>query len=231
MKRIHWFTAEWPFTMRTLGARLNKRSFGEEMQDGFRIDHVRDSYVQGTFFEKVVSEEIVRDPFGAEFRFERISYRNVIFSLTTEFPQLEVVNPPRSITLFLNRLSEVNDFKLSVAALSTPPMLWAANTAKALGSTFTVKQADIADLVVTDNVLARVSLSSQEDVMTALDYMTTGKHHKLDKLHMDLLSDDHGHVKITLSSDGVLRCSDGTASETIVAVRESIPQQLARRRQ
>jgi hypothetical protein len=134
-----------------------------------------------------------------------------------------VINPPRSLSLFLNRLSEINDFRLSVAILATPPLRWATATAQALGSSFTLKQADISDLVIDEKVLARVSLGSQEDVRSALNTLTSGKHHKLEKLHMDLLTETQGHMKLTLSSDGVLRCHDSTPAETIEAVRSSLP--------
>ncbi len=49
-----------------VGITVEGASFSNEDNDGVLIARVRDSFLEGRFFEKVVSEETVRDPFGNE---------------------------------------------------------------------------------------------------------------------------------------------------------------------
>ena len=70
MRRIRWFNAEWPVSLRTLAAKMRANPFREDSIEGFIVDRVRENLVEGRFIEKIAFQETSRDPFGSEHSFE-----------------------------------------------------------------------------------------------------------------------------------------------------------------
>ena len=101
-------------SLRALGAKMKAAEFNSESQDGFILERVRDSLIEGQYIEKRLLEEVAVDPFGNEQRTESVDYRRVRFRIVREFPQIQVWNASRSIQGFVSRLAEMNNFALAI---------------------------------------------------------------------------------------------------------------------
>jgi hypothetical protein len=57
MRRFKYLCAEWPVSISTLAERLRASPFSDEAGDGFTLERVRNSVIEGHHFEKVVVNE------------------------------------------------------------------------------------------------------------------------------------------------------------------------------
>jgi hypothetical protein len=113
MKRVKWLAGSWPISMRQLALRIRADILTPEKMSGFMVTRVRESFIEARFFEKNISEELITDPFGNEIKSERISYVETAFHFSNEFPQVELLNPPRSIGPFSSRVLQICNFEAS----------------------------------------------------------------------------------------------------------------------
>ena len=86
MNRIRWLDAQWPCSLRAIGAKLNDMPFTEESMDGFVVERIRDNFIEGIYVEKYSYQEIIADPFGKEDVIDRTGYRSTQFALFAAFP-------------------------------------------------------------------------------------------------------------------------------------------------
>ena len=76
MNRYQWFKVKWSVTMPQLAKKLTELfSFNENEINGFIIDRVRENFIEARYIEKVEYQDIVKDPFGKETYYNRISYK------------------------------------------------------------------------------------------------------------------------------------------------------------
>ena len=96
MKRVKWFNADWPLSLRTIATRMRASSFTPESNDGFFVERSRDNMIEGRYIEKMSYQEVLDDPFGNKLTFDRLVYRQVMFVLFNDFPRFEMRDAPRS---------------------------------------------------------------------------------------------------------------------------------------
>lgn len=222
MNRVRWLEARWPVSMRTLASRLRARSFSTDNNDGFLIERVRDTFLEGRFFEKVLFEETVRDPFGNESTFERLMYREVEFLFSASFPQVELRKFPRNIQAFATRTAEVTEFATTFLPLNVDVFAWADRIRGAYPNQFRIDVAQLSDVFIEENVLAKIVLSSQYDIRGALARFTNGRQHKLERLQIKLEFADE-LVSMGLASDATLRSRDQLPKEVLDSIRRALP--------
>lgn len=222
MNRVRWLEARWPVSMRSLALRLKGRGFSGENSDGFIVERVRDSFVEGRFFEKVLFEETVRDPFGHENTFERVTYREVEFTFSSSYPQIELRRFPRNMQAFVTRTAEITDFATTLAALSVDAFRWADQIRTTLPSKFRVDLAQLSEVSIEENVLGRIVLSGTQDIRGALGRFTKGRRHSVDRIQIRL---EFAGTMVTfqLSTDGTVRSADGLPTGVLEAVRRALP--------
>jgi len=209
--------AELPFSIRTFGKKLNDKTFSNDLNDGFLIDRVRDTYIEARYIEKVAVANTVQDPLGNEYSYERIDYRQTEFRLANSYPQLELTNPPRGIQAFTSRLSELGDFSLSVSPLEVNVLRWAEHLSELFPERFLVDAIQASGLVVDENVTARVILSGTSDVRRPLLRFTNGrKFGGLDRLQVRF-GVGRETAKILLFADGAAKLISDDPTEDIAS--------------
>jgi hypothetical protein len=226
VNRVRWLEAQWPVAMRTLASRLKARSFSADNNDGFIIERVRDTFLEGRFFEKVVFEEIVRDPFGNEDTFERLTYREVEFTFSVSYPQVELRKFPRNIQAFVTRTAEATEFATTFLPLTVNAFAWADRIRAVYPNQFRIDMAQLSDVVIEDGVLARIVLSSQHDLRAAFTRFTNRRQHRLDRLQIKLQYGDD-LLSLQLATDGTLRSVDQLPKEVLDSIREALPAKSA----
>jgi len=222
MRRFKYLCAEWPVSISTLAERLQANPFTDEAGDGFALERVRNSFIEGRHFEKVVVSESIADPFGKESTYELVTYRDTWFRLSRTYPQIELRNPPRSIRSFVNRIAELLQFKVSVESLTVDPLLWA-DSIKASGQiSGYVQSIDISGVAVEAEVSARFGLVGSCDVLSAASKLVAKRAHTVDRLCMRLTS-HLGEHSVILTVSGGVRIDDSAPEDVISIVRNSLP--------
>jgi hypothetical protein len=208
--------------MRTLASRLKARSFSNENTDGFLIERVRDSFLEGRFFEKVLFEETVRDPFGSESTFERLTYREVEFTFSASYPQVELRKFPRNTQAFITRTAEVTDFATTFIPISVDAFSWADKIRAVYPKQFRIDLACLSEVSIEENVFARIMLTSPQDIRAALGRFTNRRQHRVDRIQIRLEYADE-LVSFQLAADGTVRSANALPAEVLVAVRQALP--------
>jgi len=222
MKRFKYLCAEWPVSIPMLAERLRANPFSDEAGDGFTLERVRNSVIEGRHFEKVVVNESVSDPFGNESTFELVTYRDISFRLSRTYPQIELRNPPRSIRGFVNRLAEVMQFKVAVESLAVDPLLWADGIKNAGQVSGYVQTIDISGVAVEAEVTARFGLVGKRDVLSAASKLVAKRAHTVDRLCMRIAS-PLGEHSVILTATGSVRADDNVPEDVLSLVRDSLP--------
>ena len=222
MKRLRWLQASWPFSVRTLASKLREYKFGLDSEDGFLVERVRENFIEGKFIEKIAFDEIVRDPFGNEIKYDRLAYREVDFIFSAAYPQVEISNFPRGLQAFISRTSEATNFSTAFSSLKIDPFIWAEAIQKRFPRHFRIDLAQLSDLFVEENITAKVLLSGSSDVRTALEKFTNKRRHTVDKIQVKL-EHEGSLLSLLLAADGTLRTLESTPTEVLDVARHALP--------
>jgi hypothetical protein len=222
VKRVRWYAAEWPISLKTLGSRMKAHAFRADSITGFIIDRVRDNFVNGRYIEKIAYQETLTTPFGEEQVFDRILYRQLEFNLFSVFPNIELLDAPRSTQGYVGKLMELNDFAVSLAPLEIDLLKWVTAFQDAIGIEVTVDSLQVSGLELESNVTARMSLSSDKDVRGPLGRATRGKRFNLDRVQLKFPHQDR-LVSILMTSSGSAKLEESILDQFIQPLRQSIP--------
>ncbi len=163
------------------GERLLKRTFGQNSLTGFSIETFDGSVLQGTYIEKTEFTETLTDPFGEPIRIPRIRYERVQFRLAHKYPELEIVEPPRSVKNCLSEISRAFDFSATIQPITVDPTQWHAATAESFKRSVVTKLA-IREIIIAPGVWGSLVVDSDVDVQkNTKDFMQT-KVGQIDKL-------------------------------------------------
>lgn len=182
MKRVRWFAARWPVSLRTLGARMKAHPFTMESFDGFVIERIRDSSIEARFIEKLAYRETLIDPFGKEEVIDRVAYRDVEFTLFADFPNIELRNSHRSTKEFVSKLLELCNFSLTITPVSVNLLDWIQAIQGQTQYKLLVDSLQISGLELEEGVSATVLLRGNKDVREAMRHLTVRKKFTLDKV-------------------------------------------------
>lgn len=222
MRRIRWFNADWPVSLRALAAKMRANPFKEDSIEGFIVDRVRENLVEGRFIEKVSITETLSDPFGEERIIDRVFYRQLEFNLSTQFPNIELWDAPRSTQAYISKLIEFSNFSVTISPISVDLIKWATLFESATKGKITIDSVQIAGLEIDRGVTARVVVTGDKDVRAALQRIAKNRNYELEKLHMDLLS-DNVLIPIQLANTAVVKLEDTFVDEFLPALKASLP--------
>lgn len=223
MKRIRWFAAKWPLSFRSLSAKMKAAPFREDSVDGFIIDRVRDNLITGRYVEKLTYQEVIIDPFGSKNVFERTEYRQLEFNLFSQFPHIEFQDPPRSTQGFVSRLTELNNFSLTVSSLPVDLLKWISNFQSLTAYEVLVDSLQISGFEMEPGVTARISIGGDKDVRQTLQRLTKGKRFDLELVHLKIAHHDRA-ASIQLINTGAIKIDDDLLEDFLQHMRRSLPQ-------
>jgi hypothetical protein len=222
MNRVRWFETVWPYSMRTLAARLKGYTFGAESSDGFLVERVRDTYIEGRHIEKVVFDEVVHDPFGNETTFNRFSYRQVEFVFSAAYPHVELRNAPRGLQTFISRTSEATDFAIAFVPIDIDTFKWADSIRSLFPKHFRIDLAQLSEVFIEEDVTAKMVLTSPQDIRAAFARFANRRKHTVERIQIKLDQDERP-LSIQLATDGTLRTADTVPKEVLDAIRGALP--------
>src|SRR5882724_4627720 len=220
--RFRWFDSRLPFSLRTMASRLKQHSYTQDRGSGFILQRVRDAFVEGSFAERVQYADNLRDPFGNETTIVREVYRNTDFTISDETPTLELRDPPKSVQLFVNSLSEVSDFGMSISRLDVDPIAWMVSLQEALGFRVLVDSMHLSKIDLGDGIAAKIVVSGPKDVRSAVRELTAKKKHVVERIGFRLNSSENSMVKISLASMASAKVDGSGAAEFSKVLRSSL---------
>jgi hypothetical protein len=220
MKKVRWFGVTWPFSMWTLAKHLKRLSFEDARAVGFIVDRTREDSIEARFFERVSFTETVRDPRGTEYQYERVSFSVLQFRCSPQFPQLEIIDAPRSTKSFMNLLSEATSFEISIDTPTVNLELWLTELQKRFPDDFLCDAVRVAEFPVSDSSRARVAFSSSKDVREDARKFLSTQRITFDKAQVRLrfLGEQ---ASLSLSPDGAIRSEKEITIELANAVRDA----------
>lgn len=221
MNRLRWFEMELPLSLRSLGNRLKSLPFTSDSDEGFILERVRDTHLEARHIQKIVIKDTVADPLGIDHIYERTEYRQTSFRVTSDYPQLELMDPPRGLQAFTSRVAELCDFTVSIAAIELNVLQWSERLKRVYPEAFAVIGAQASGLVLEEGVTARVILAGTRDVGRSLTQITQGKLDGVDKVELRFGSVDRA-ARIILGADGTARILTETTQELKDALRSSL---------
>lgn len=219
--RIRWFAAQWPLPIRTIAQRMKDNNFTNHKNDGFMIDRVRDKSVEGRYIEKFAFQEMIVDPFGKEFFFDRVSYQTVEFVLFDDFPNIEIINSPRSTNSYSSKLLEICDFDLAINGIETDLIKWVENFQNATNEKINLDCIQINDLEIDFGIKAKILVKGDKDVSDAVVKFTKGKRYKVEKVQLRVPMHDI-FVSIKLSNNGIANIPDTAREHFLPLIRSTI---------
>lgn len=110
--------------LRTIGTNMLAREYGRRKPSGFRLEATRRDYIEGVHIERLEWDDTFEDPAVGEVTVHRVELRRVRFRLSTEGPELELVNPSRSVRSFLGALNECAGSDVVIQSVRVRPKEW-----------------------------------------------------------------------------------------------------------
>jgi len=222
MNRVQWFRAALPAGLRSLASTLEAVPLVVDGPMGFRVERIRRESVEATYYERYSWIEQTVDPFGRESGVERSGYKSVRFSISREFPELELVDPPRGLKSFFSQIAEATNFHAAISPLAVDVVAWSRAFRKVAASSFRISGMTVSDLNVEDNVTGQLSVvSGQRDVEDALARLLSRRSYSVKKMQ---LSFTQASVTgpVIISSDGSVRSEKELDLDLIEALRQTI---------
>jgi hypothetical protein len=222
MRRIRWFNAEWPVSLRTLAAKMRANPFREDSIEGFIVDRVRENLIEGRFIEKIAFEETSTDPFGEEHTFERLVYRNLEFVISSGFPNIELWDAPRSTQAYVSKLLEFSNFQVAIVPLSVDVIQWAKVFESAVKGKVTIDSIQVAGIELERGVTAKIVISGDKDVRDALKSIVKTRKYAMERAQLRLTMNSKS-IPIQLTDTGAAKLDDAFVEEFLPALKASLP--------
>ena len=222
MKRVRWLSAKWPVSMRTLGARMKTQIFTPESFDGFVIERIRDSSIEAHFIEKMTFQETTTDPFGKVEIIDRIAYRDVDFTLFSDFPNIELRNSQRSTKEFVSKLLELCNFSLTVNPVSVNLLEWVQAIQRQTQQKLLVDSLQISGLELEEGVSAKVLLKGDKDVREAMQHLSVRKKFTLEKMQVKIPMGSQT-VPVHLANTGSVKIPVDHFNDLVPLLRSTLP--------
>jgi hypothetical protein len=186
MIRRRWLHVSWPVSMQSLAKRLHGLRFTSEAQNGFIIDRLRPNWIEGRFIERQEISQTVESPLGEKTIYERTEFRELGFITGQDRAGLEILNPPRSMSLFLSRLAEACDFQIAVSEIKVDVTAWSEHLSLNLGKRLDIVSSQLRDIKVGENVMATAVLKGTSDIREATHLITGGAPYINDKIKVQI---------------------------------------------
>lgn len=221
-KRYSWFSVGWrEGDFREVSDAMVRNVYRPGHDQGFQIDRRSESSVEGRYVEKIEGERTFEGPSGETIKEPFVRFNVVNFNLSKTFPQLEIVDPPRTVKGLTNFISEKTGFRVSIESSSVPLELWFQQAEADCGNLEIVK-AEFTNIVLDQKASAKIIASGAGDVRDALSRLLDGRAYEWDKISVSHVNKDGVVLRATISKRGYSAASsDDAALELVPLLKES----------
>jgi len=185
MTRYHWFRASWqPPMLARLRRAMLKDEYGPERNAGFRLDSASREKITGQYIERFEVTRVVEDPAGGTLSFSIVDFQLVSFRIGVAFPQLELIDPPRSTRSFIGRVSELTGFEVAIAAAEVCVFDWLEAIEKRVHRVL-VSRLQCSGVTLSPRVCAAIAVQGTEDVRHHLTRLLGGKAAQVERVRIE----------------------------------------------
>lgn len=221
MTRIKWLN----FTnntesknFRSFSKLLKNLNYSDEVSSGFLIDELRGDYLASRFISKNVIKQQVETPFGELLDQEFVSYLTTRFLLSDIGPGIELIDPPRSISTFLNQLSFATNFQISISELKVDLKKWIKGISQHSEFPLVLKSFECRDIKLNDNLIGSLSVSGSGEIEREIKVILGNKKYSLKRVKLAI-----GGCSIVLSDNCSAQISGGDKEHISNILRSAIP--------
>lgn len=165
MIRLRWFQVEPVSRLLAALAGVPTRNRNDRAAEDEWFEHSRVSKnrVESTFVEKVVVQNEFEDELGNINVFDRVEFRRTEFVVTTDFPQIQLRNSPRSRRNFLARLGEMSAYEVAIDPVRLDVMSTVSELERQIGR-LTVKELTVSGYPLSARASAEIVVTGADDV-------------------------------------------------------------------
>jgi hypothetical protein len=225
MNRVRWFRASLPMSLRSMAAKISSSPLELDGDMGFKVEKIRTESVDASYYERFSWIESGVDPFGREFSFERVGYKVVRFTLSKNYPELQVIDAPRGLSSLFSRIAELTDFGATIEPLRIDVLRWASSLQNSYTGSFRVASMSVSDLGVEEGITGSLTVSSRDqDVKAATGRLLSRRAYSVQRVQVVMRS-QASDASLTLISDGSVKSSSDIDADILIAVRQAVPPQ------
>lgn len=218
IKWLHYTNKSKTKNLKKLSSLLAKHSYTEKNSYGFLIDEVRKNHMISRYIIKRIIKREYDTPFGDIIEQEFLSYETTKFRLDDNGPGLELINPPRSITGFINKFSMITEFKITIKEPEIDLEKWLLNISNSCE--IKINSMEYKDIQLTKNLLGKLHVSGKGDIEVFVNNFLKNKNRVLKK------------ATLTINGNNAIISNNGSAHITnddediIKILRETIPNEV-----
>jgi hypothetical protein len=225
MRRYHWLKVDLnPSLLSILRRGMLRLEYGSSRESGFRLERASNELIVGRYIERFETTEAVDDPLGGTVSFTRVGFDVVRFQVSGEFPQLQLVDPPRSNRSFLSRLAQMCGFSVAISAPDVSLSKWIASVQQRVDGLL-VTRVMCSGIDLSERASASIAVEGTEDVRTHLGALLGNRRGTLDRVRMQLKC---GEMISTceVRRSGVAQIEDEDSEKLLPIIRASLAEAL-----
>ena len=166
--RIYWLRSKLdPALISKIGAGMLADGYAPGRSWGFQVEKIRFAEIVGSYIERQEYEDQVIDPLGETLNFSRVVFRRVRFRLSTESPEVELLDPPSNFRSLLSQIALYTNFELVLNPLSVNLKNWhSVLSSKIYG--LKIVSMELANIHIDDSAVASIRISGHTDMETTV---------------------------------------------------------------
>lgn len=143
---------------------LSSRVYNDENGHGFLIDELREDYIHARFIRKINIVEELTSPAGEKFQQSYTSYESIKFQIGNETPGILLINPPQSLTSFINELGILTNFSSPISTKTIDLSVWTNFLQTTLDEQITILAMDCSGIIFKDGATGKMHLSNPNGI-------------------------------------------------------------------
>lgn len=221
MKKIKWFDAEWPISLKTIASRMLERQYNDRNGEGFLLSKNSNICIEGRYIKKIFIKNEVIDPFGDKSEIENIDYNIVNFRVRDEkYTSIEISDYPSLVKPFVENLRTICGPHMSISNVTIDPQKWLKVLETKLGK-LEVHRVECSGINVANIGMAKVIFNSTQDIRNGSKEFLGKRYYVVDNIHCSLSTPIY-KGKIELSKRGAAKYSVNCKRFVLPALRETI---------
>ncbi|MGK5083086.1 hypothetical protein WDW37_07245 [Bdellovibrionota bacterium FG-1] len=219
---LHWFNASLSASdLSILGDAMLKHGVTRSRGSGFRVLSKRPKEINGTYFEKLEFNYVSVDPFGVKSTYPRTEYSNVNFSLTEDWPSIELRDCSRGSASFGRRLREYLGVQFNISRVEIEVLDWLDHIERAVED-FGVLSLDIDSVELSAHASGIVRITSDQDVRRELKSFVRDRQYRVVKALIRWNFNSGGVTSCELRRNGSVKFLEDSSERTVGVVREAL---------
>ncbi len=215
MKKIRWLKAVFPISSKEMRDILLTHQYSQETGVGFTLEVANGNCLKGQYFERKVEKSTFIDPFGNEVSNDVVSLYRCRFDYEADLGVLILMEPPRSLRPFINKLRSLVGLGLELADVTLKPLEWC-DFVESEVERVEVTNISAYGITVPPHGLAKITVSGKKDIRSEFDKTINNRTYLVDSVKFTF-EYNSSKPTIELTKSGAARIT-GYCDENLVSL-------------